>query len=82
MAIRASLYTNNQDNCHIINKKIAFMIVILSLIIVNSQEVRLGFILKSVHIHNDLKNRCDDFICTIVYSLNVIRLIHDYTVNQ
>ena len=42
MAIRASLYTNNQEECHIINKKIAFMIVILSLIIANSQEVRLG----------------------------------------
>ena len=69
MAVRASLYTNSQDDCHVINKKIAFMIVILSLIIANSQEVRLGIILKSVHIHNDLKNRCDDFICNIVYSL-------------
>ena len=40
--------------------------------------------LKSVHIHDDLKLGCDDFICTIVYSLivNIIRLIHDYTVTQ
>ena len=25
---------------------------------------------------------CDDFICNIMYSFNVIRLIHDYTVTQ
>ena len=31
------------------------MIVILSVIIANSQEVRLGFIQKPVPIHNDLK---------------------------
>ena len=55
MAIRASLYINSQDDCHNINKQIKFMIVILSVIIANSQEVRLGFILKSVHIHDDLK---------------------------
>ena len=42
MAVRTSLYTNNQEDCHIINKKIAFMIVILSLIIANCWEVRLG----------------------------------------
>ena len=26
-------------------------------------------VLMSVHIHDDLKLGCDDFICTIVYSL-------------
>ena len=38
MAIRASLYINSQDGCHNINKQIKFMILILSVIIANSQE--------------------------------------------
>ena len=31
---------------------------------------------KHVHIHDDLKLGCHDFTCNMIYSLNLIRLIH------
>ena len=49
MVVLITMYNNSHEDL------ILGMIAILSVIIANSQEVRLGFLLKSIHIHNDLE---------------------------
>ena len=51
MIVLIKMYNNSHEDV------ILGMIVILLVIIANSQEVRLGFILKSIHSQNGLKIR-------------------------